>query len=113
MRQLEELVAYLRPTSIAVLDVGGEVLARGDEPTLKSPLVDSLTLTACGQVNVTVRLLTAGPGLDDELSHEDPRAAAASMPVASEGCHSRTEPIGCASSAVKAWTSGPSMPWRR
>ncbi|MFG2634219.1 DUF1152 domain-containing protein [Streptomyces sp. NPDC048362] len=72
-RQLEDLVTHLRPTSIDLLDVGGDVLARGDEPTLKSPLADSLTLAACCQVNAPVRLLVAGPGLDGELSHEDLR----------------------------------------
>ncbi|MEW2410657.1 DUF1152 domain-containing protein [Streptomyces griseoviridis] len=70
-RQLEDLVTQLQPTSIDLLDVGGDVLARGDEPTLKSPLADSLTLAACGQVNAPIRLLVAGPGLDGELSHED------------------------------------------
>ncbi|NEA68494.1 DUF1152 domain-containing protein [Streptomyces sp. SID12488] len=70
-RQLEELVTQLQPTSIDLLDVGGDVLARRDEPTLKSPLADSLTLAACGQVSVPIRLLVAGPGLDGELSHED------------------------------------------
>ncbi|MDX3752695.1 DUF1152 domain-containing protein [Streptomyces sp. AK08-02] len=74
-RQLEELVTYLQPTSIDLLDVGGDVLARGDEPTLKSPLADSLTLAACGQVNAPVRLLVAGPGLDGELSHKDLQGA--------------------------------------
>ncbi|MEU1512948.1 DUF1152 domain-containing protein [Streptomyces sp. NPDC005811] len=69
--QLEDLVTQLQPTSIDLLDVGGDVLARGDEPTLKSPLADSLTLAACGQVNAPIRLLIAGPGLDGELSHED------------------------------------------
>ncbi|MGW3957619.1 DUF1152 domain-containing protein [Streptomyces sp. NPDC004752] len=73
-RQLEDLVTHLRPTSIDLLDVGGDVLARGDEPTLKSPLADSLTLAACGQVNASIRLLVAGPGLDGELSHEDLRS---------------------------------------
>ncbi|SMF71886.1 hypothetical protein SAMN02745830_05559 [Streptomyces sp. Amel2xC10] len=73
VRQLEELITHLRPTSIDLLDVGGDVLARGDEPTLKSPLADSLTLAACGQVNAPIRLLIAGPGLDGELSHEDLR----------------------------------------
>ncbi|WP_340377392.1 DUF1152 domain-containing protein [Streptomyces sp. SS7] len=72
-RQLEDLVTHLEPTSIDLLDVGGDVLARGDEPTLKSPLADSLTLAACGQVNAPIRLLIAGPGLDGELSHEDLR----------------------------------------
>ncbi|MFM9626234.1 MULTISPECIES: DUF1152 domain-containing protein [Streptomyces] len=72
-RQLEDLVTRLRPTSIDLLDVGGDLLARGDEPTLKSPLADSLTLAACCQVNAPVRLLVAGPGLDGELSYEDLR----------------------------------------
>ncbi|MFE0356295.1 DUF1152 domain-containing protein [Streptomyces nigra] len=66
-RQLEELVSHLAPASIDVLDVGGDILARGDEPTLKSPLADALTLAACCQVNAAVRLLVAGPGLDGEL----------------------------------------------
>lgn len=66
-RQLEELVDHLSPESIELLDVGGDILARGDEPTLKSPLADALTLAACCQVNAPVRLLVAGPGLDGEL----------------------------------------------
>ncbi|MFI6409742.1 DUF1152 domain-containing protein [Streptomyces sp. NPDC050548] len=66
-RQLEELVSHLEPTSIDLLDVGGDILARGDEPTLKSPLADALMLAACCQVNAPIRLLVAGPGLDGEL----------------------------------------------
>ncbi|MCX5235951.1 DUF1152 domain-containing protein [Streptomyces prunicolor] len=67
VRQFEELVSHLDPTSIDLLDVGGDILARGDEPTLKSPLADALTLAACYQVNAPIRLLIAGPGLDGEL----------------------------------------------
>ncbi|MFI5966188.1 DUF1152 domain-containing protein [Streptomyces asoensis] len=74
-RQLEELIALLAPTSVDLLDVGGDILARGDEPTLKSPLGDALTLAACCQVNAPVRLLVAGPGLDGELPAEDVRSA--------------------------------------
>ncbi|MDX3087801.1 DUF1152 domain-containing protein [Streptomyces sp. ME02-6978a] len=70
-RQLEELISHLSPTSIDLLDVGGDILARGDEPTLKSPLADALTLAACYQVNAPVRLLVAGPGLDGELPPDD------------------------------------------
>ncbi|WP_093904346.1 DUF1152 domain-containing protein [Streptomyces sp. cf386] len=70
-RQLDELVSHLEPTSIDLLDVGGDILARGDEPTLKSPLADALTLAACCQVNAPIRLLVAGPGLDGELPSED------------------------------------------
>lgn len=72
-RQLEELVSHLSPDSIDLLDVGGDILARGDEPTLKSPLADALTLAACCQVNAAVRLLIAGPGLDGELPLDDVR----------------------------------------
>ncbi|MFJ9966448.1 DUF1152 domain-containing protein [Streptomyces avermitilis] len=72
-RQLEELVDHLAPESIDLLDVGGDILARGDEPTLKSPLADALTLAACCQVNAPVRLLLAGPGLDGELPLDDLR----------------------------------------
>lgn len=72
-RQLEELVGRLEPTSIDVLDVGGDILARGDESTLKSPLADALTLAACCQVNAPIRLLIAGPGLDGELPLDDLR----------------------------------------
>ncbi|TPQ20702.1 DUF1152 domain-containing protein [Streptomyces sporangiiformans] len=66
-RQLEELVGHLAPESIDLLDVGGDILARGDEPTLKSPLADAVTLAACCQVNAPVRLLVAGPGLDGDI----------------------------------------------
>lgn len=70
-RQLEELIQHLDPESIDLLDVGGDILARGDEPTLRSPLADALTLAACCQVNAPVRLLVAGPGLDGEIPAED------------------------------------------
>lgn len=72
-RQLAELIAELAPESIDVLDVGGDILARGDEPTLKSPLGDALTLAACAQVNAYLRLLIAGPGLDGEIPAENLR----------------------------------------
>ncbi|MFC8667153.1 DUF1152 domain-containing protein [Streptomyces sp. NPDC057199] len=72
-RQLEELISHLSPESIDLLDVGGDILARGDEPTLKSPLADALTLAACCQVNAAIRLLVAGPGLDGELPLDDLR----------------------------------------
>ncbi|AVH61066.1 DUF1152 domain-containing protein [Streptomyces dengpaensis] len=70
-RQLEELIEHLAPESIDLLDVGGDILARGDEPTLRSPLADALTLAACCQANAPVRLLVAGPGLDGEIPAED------------------------------------------
>ncbi|MGY4742630.1 DUF1152 domain-containing protein [Streptomyces sp. ATMOS53] len=73
-RQLEEFVSHLEPTSIDLLDVGGDILARGNEPTLKSPLADALTLAACCQLNAPVRLLIAGPGMDGELPVDEVRS---------------------------------------
>lgn len=70
-RQLEELIEHLTPESIDLLDVGGDILAQGDEPTLKSPLADALTLAASAQTNAPIRLLVAGPGLDGELPAAD------------------------------------------
>jgi hypothetical protein len=70
-RQLEELTEHLAPESIDLLAVGGDILAKGDEPTLRSQLADALTLAACCQVNAPVRLLVAGPGLDGEVPAED------------------------------------------
>jgi hypothetical protein len=67
-RQIGEVVRLLRPEAVDLLDVGGDILAHGDEPTLRSPLADALTLAACAQVDADVRLLVAGPGLDGELS---------------------------------------------
>jgi hypothetical protein len=72
-RQLEELLSHLKPESIDLLDVGGDILARGNESTLKSPLADALTLAACCQIDARIRLLVAGPGLDGELPFEDLR----------------------------------------
>ncbi|WP_443053119.1 DUF1152 domain-containing protein [Streptomyces sp. NBC_01186] len=66
-QQLQELTEHLAPDAIELLDVGGDILAKGDEPTLRSPLGDALTLAACCQLSVPVRLLIAGPGLDGEL----------------------------------------------
>ncbi|EGX60924.1 hypothetical protein SZN_05702 [Streptomyces zinciresistens K42] len=91
-RQLEELVSHLEPKSIDLLDVGGDILARGDEPTLKSPLADALTLAACCQVNASVRLLVAGPGLDGELPVESVRSLLG--PLVHAFTVEDTEPVG-------------------
>ncbi|GAA3778847.1 hypothetical protein GCM10022206_17280 [Streptomyces chiangmaiensis] len=97
MRQLEELVSHLKPQSIDLLDVGGDILARGDEPTLKSPLADALTLAACCQVDAPMRLLVAGPGLDGELPIDDLRGVLG--PLVHTFTAKDTEPV----SSVLEW----------
>ncbi|MFC7816944.1 DUF1152 domain-containing protein [Streptomyces sp. NPDC057367] len=52
---------------IRVIDVGGDVLTHGDEPTLRSPFGDALTLAACRLAGVPTTVYVAGPGLDGEI----------------------------------------------
>ncbi|MGW6454822.1 DUF1152 domain-containing protein [Streptomyces sp. NPDC055078] len=66
-RQIAELVERTEPGTVDVVDVGGDILARGDEVTLRTPLADAVVLAACRQAGVPVRLLIAGPGLDGEV----------------------------------------------
>ncbi len=68
--RLEELVEVLGLIEVIVVDVGGDILARGDEPTLRSPLADFLVLAAVVDLPVSTILLVAGLGLDAELSFE-------------------------------------------
>ena len=56
---------------VLLLDVGGDVLATGSEPGLRSPLCDALTLAATAQLSGEPRVLVAGPGLDGELTHTE------------------------------------------
>lgn len=66
--QLQSLVSSLSITKLVVLDVGGDVLARGDEPELLSPMADALAVAAVLGMDVEVEVAVAGPGIDGELS---------------------------------------------
>lgn len=66
--QLAELADLLALDAIRLVDVGGDVVARGDEPELRSPLADALSLAAVAQVALENEVLVAGPGIDGELS---------------------------------------------
>lgn len=68
--QLEHLARALGADSLTVVDVGGDVVARGDEPGLLSPLADSLTVAAALRSDLPVRLAVVGPGVDGELPAE-------------------------------------------
>jgi hypothetical protein len=65
-RQLTELTGALDVDRISIVDVGGDILAHGDEPTLRSPLADSLVLAATASLDHVDALLT-GAGIDGEL----------------------------------------------
>ena len=68
-RQLAELRDELGLHVVTIVDVGGDVLAHGDEPTLRSPLADSLVLAATADLD-RVCLLVTGPGVDGELAED-------------------------------------------
>jgi hypothetical protein len=65
--QLTEILAATRTDAITLVDVGGDVIAHGDENSLRSPLADSLTLAAVARLAATSDVVIAGPGLDGEL----------------------------------------------
>jgi hypothetical protein len=65
--QLRELVEIYRPEALQIVDVGGDVLAEGNEAELRSPLADGLVAAAAADLPVDVDVLVAGPGLDGEL----------------------------------------------
>jgi hypothetical protein len=64
--QLAELTRALGAEQVTIVDVGGDLLAHGDEPTLRSPLADSLALAATASLDHVDALLT-GAGIDGEL----------------------------------------------
>jgi hypothetical protein len=79
--QLEEMVELAGPETAIVVDVGGDAVARGDEPGLRSPLADALVLAAVGRLERAAAVLVTGPGLDGELSEAEVLAVAGHEPV--------------------------------
>ncbi len=58
---------------VMMLDVGGDILARGWEPTLWSPLVDSMSVAAAikaGDGGLKTAVAILAPGADGELGSE-------------------------------------------
>lgn len=70
-RQITEVAEKYAVDVVEVVDVGGDVFARGDEPTLLSPLPDALVIAACATAGVPTRLRLAGPGLDGEIPEDE------------------------------------------
>lgn len=69
--QLDELAKLTGCDTIEVVDVGGDILAHGDELGLRSPLADALALAVCTRLDAPCELLVAGPGLDGELGEAE------------------------------------------
>jgi hypothetical protein len=56
---------------VVLLDVGGDVLAHGDEPGLGSPLADAVLLAAAASVDLPVTAALWGAGCDGELTLDE------------------------------------------
>jgi hypothetical protein len=69
-RQLHAAAEHYAPDTVTLVDVGGDVVAHGDEASLKSPTADMLALTAVSTLaapGLTAETVVLGPGLDGEL----------------------------------------------
>jgi hypothetical protein len=70
---LAEAAEQLGCDAVVLLDVGGDVLAHGDEPGLASPLCDAIVLAAGLFLAKTTDVIGAvyGPGCDGELTPDE------------------------------------------
>ncbi|MBF6370366.1 DUF1152 domain-containing protein [Nocardia puris] len=83
-RQLRRAAKVFNADLLLVVDVGGDILAAGHEPGLRSPLADSLALAAAVGTGLPTDVLVTGLGLDgelalDELEHRLARLEAARL----------------------------------
>ena len=67
-RALGAACAELGCDHLVLLDVGGDVLAHGDEPGLASPLADAVLLAASATAGIPVTGAVWGAGCDGELT---------------------------------------------
>jgi hypothetical protein len=83
---------------IVFVDVGGDLLAQGDEPGLRSPLCDALMLAAAARLSDVGRPVLAaifGIGCDAELTPDEVLARLSEVAVAGGfgGARGLTEPV--------------------
>ncbi|MFJ1457243.1 DUF1152 domain-containing protein [Nocardia sp. N2S4-5] len=69
-RQIRRTATVFGVEEVLVIDVGGDIVAVGHEPELRSPLADSAALAAAVSTGMPARVLVAGAGLDGELARE-------------------------------------------
>jgi hypothetical protein len=65
--QIDAAADHFDADSLCLVDVGGDVLAQGGEPGLRSPLADLLALAACTLTGRPCQMLVLAPGIDSEL----------------------------------------------
>lgn len=70
-QQLNATAAHLGCSHLVLVDVGGDIIGRGNELGLRSPLADSLALIACALTELPCRVVITGAGLDGELTEAE------------------------------------------
>ncbi len=95
---LADAAARLDSDLVVFIDVGGDVLARGDESGLTSPLCDALMLAAASRLGEAGHCVLAGVfgiGCDGELTPDEVLARLADVATAGGFCGARglTEPV--------------------
>jgi hypothetical protein len=95
-RGIGEAARELGCDAVAFIDVGGDVLAHGDEPALASPLCDAIMLAAATQLDPELTAIGAvyGPGCDGELTPAE--------------VLERIDDLGTAGALLGAWALTPS-----
>jgi hypothetical protein len=89
---LAQAITRLKSDLLVLVDVGGDVLARGDEPGLRSPLCDAVMLAAGGRLSTSgqpVLLGLFGTGCDAELTPDEVLARLATVAAAGGLCGAR------------------------
>jgi hypothetical protein len=66
-RQLSAIAATVDASYLMLVDVGGDLVADGTEPNLRSPFADALILAGCLNSELPTTATICGPGLDGEL----------------------------------------------
>ena len=66
-QSIKKLMAAKNLTTVVAVDVGGDVLCKGDEPTIRSPLCDHIMLKAISCIDNAI-LTVVGLGADGELT---------------------------------------------
>lgn len=89
---LAEAIAALKCDLLVLVDVGGDVIAHGGEPGLRSPLADAVMLAAGGRLSTSgqpVLLGVFGVGCDAELTPDEVLARLATVAAAGGLCGAR------------------------
>ncbi|WP_411104189.1 DUF1152 domain-containing protein [Streptomyces sp. cmx-4-9] len=88
-RRIRAAARWCGADRVDLVDVGGDIVARGDEPTLRSPLGDALAVAACAAAGLDTTVYVAGPGLDNEVPLPDLLPRLGPPAFALEAAHTR------------------------